>query len=35
MTAVNKLGRLQFTFDNGSVDARRESITSIVPGATD
>jgi len=35
MTVVEKLGRLQFTFDNGSGGTRRESITGIVPGAAD
>jgi len=35
MTVVSKLGRLEFTFDDGNGGTRRESITGIVPGAAD
>ena len=35
MTVVEKLGRLEFTFQDGNGNTRRESITGIVPGAAD
>ena len=35
MTVVERLGRLEFTFQDANGNTRRESITGIVPGAAD
>ncbi len=35
MTVIEKLGRLYFTFQDANGNTRRESITGIVPNASD